>query len=32
VQFPNVADRLYEQAVAFKKGKHEYYKKLNELK
>ena len=32
LQFPDVADRLYEQAVAFKKGKHDYYKKLSELK
>jgi pyruvate-ferredoxin/flavodoxin oxidoreductase len=32
LQFPDVADRLYEQAVAFKKGKHEYYRKLSELK
>jgi pyruvate-ferredoxin/flavodoxin oxidoreductase len=32
LQFPAVADRLYEQAAAFKKGKHDYYKKLSELK
>jgi pyruvate-ferredoxin/flavodoxin oxidoreductase len=32
LQFPDIADRLYGQAVAFKKGKHEYYKKLSELK
>ncbi|MCX6557144.1 MAG: hypothetical protein NTW95_06895, partial [Candidatus Aminicenantes bacterium] len=32
LQFPDVADRLYEQAEAFKKGKHDYYKKLSELK
>ncbi|MCX6554007.1 MAG: pyruvate:ferredoxin (flavodoxin) oxidoreductase [Candidatus Aminicenantes bacterium] len=32
LQFPEVADRLYAQAEAFKKGKHDYYKKLNELK
>ena len=32
LQFPDIADRLYEQAVDFKKGKHEYYKKLSELK
>ncbi|MBN2398818.1 MAG: pyruvate:ferredoxin (flavodoxin) oxidoreductase, partial [Candidatus Aminicenantes bacterium] len=32
LQFPAVADRLYEQAVAFKQGKHDYYKKLSELK
>jgi pyruvate-ferredoxin/flavodoxin oxidoreductase len=32
LQFPDAADRLYEQAVALKKSKHEYYKKLSELK
>ncbi|HUU04502.1 MAG TPA: pyruvate:ferredoxin (flavodoxin) oxidoreductase [Patescibacteria group bacterium] len=32
LQFPDIADRLYEQAVAFKKNKHDYYKKLSELK
>ena len=32
LQFPDIADRLYEQAVAFKKGKRDYYKKLSELK
>ena len=32
LQFPQVAEKLYEQAEAFKKGKHDYYKKLNELK
>ncbi len=32
LQFPKVADRLYEQAVAFRKGKHDYYKKLSEMK
>jgi pyruvate-ferredoxin/flavodoxin oxidoreductase len=32
LQFPAVADGLYEQAVAFKQGKHDYYKKLSELK
>jgi pyruvate-ferredoxin/flavodoxin oxidoreductase len=32
LQFPDIADRLYEQAVAFKKDKHAYYKKLSELK
>ena len=32
LQFPDIADRLYEQAVAFKKDKREYYKKLSELK
>jgi pyruvate-ferredoxin/flavodoxin oxidoreductase len=32
LQFPKIADSLYEQAVALKKNKHEYYKKLNELK
>lgn len=32
LQFPDIADRLFEQAVDFKKGKHAYYKKLSELK
>jgi len=32
LQFPDIADRLYEQAEALKKGKHDYYKKLSELK
>jgi pyruvate-ferredoxin/flavodoxin oxidoreductase len=32
LQFPDVADKLYEQAAAIKKDKHEYYKKLSELK
>ena len=32
VQFPDVADKLYQQAIDFKKKKHEYYKKLSELK
>jgi pyruvate-ferredoxin/flavodoxin oxidoreductase len=32
LQFPQVADKLYEQAEAFMKGKRDYYKKLNELK
>ena len=32
LQFPKVADKLYEQAVVFKKDKHDYYKKLSELK
>jgi len=32
LQFPKIADSLYEQAVALKKNKHEYYKKLSELK
>jgi pyruvate-ferredoxin/flavodoxin oxidoreductase len=32
LQFPQLADKLFEQAVALKKGKHEYYKKLNEMK
>jgi pyruvate-ferredoxin/flavodoxin oxidoreductase len=27
-QFPEVADKLYERAVKFKKDKHEFYKKL----
>jgi pyruvate-ferredoxin/flavodoxin oxidoreductase len=30
-QFPEVADKLYKQAIEFKKDKHEYYKKLSEL-
>ncbi len=30
-QFPQIADALYQQAVAFKKDKHEYYKKLSQL-
>jgi pyruvate-ferredoxin/flavodoxin oxidoreductase len=30
-QFPEVADKLFEKAVQFKKDKHEYYKKLSEL-
>jgi hypothetical protein len=30
-QFPDVADKLYEQAIQFKKNKHEYYKKLSQL-
>ncbi len=32
LQFPQVADKLYEQAAAIKKDKHEYYRKLSELK
>ncbi len=32
LQFPAIADGLYAQAAAFKKGKREYYKKLSELK
>jgi pyruvate-ferredoxin/flavodoxin oxidoreductase len=32
LQFPDIADRLYQQAEAFKKEKHEYYKKLSALK
>jgi pyruvate-ferredoxin/flavodoxin oxidoreductase len=32
LQFPKIADSLYGQAVALKKSKHEYYKKLSELK
>ena len=32
LQFPDVADGLYAQAVALKKSKHDYYKKLSELK
>ncbi|MCU0237413.1 MAG: thiamine pyrophosphate-dependent enzyme, partial [Acidobacteria bacterium] len=32
LQFPDVADRLYQQAEVFKKNKHDYYKKLSELK
>jgi pyruvate-ferredoxin/flavodoxin oxidoreductase len=30
-QFPQIADALFQQAVAFKKDKHEYYKKLSQL-
>ncbi len=30
-QFPDVADKLYEQAIQFKKDKHEYYKKMSQL-
>ncbi len=30
-QFPDVADKLYKQAIQFKKDKHEYYKKLSQL-
>jgi pyruvate-ferredoxin/flavodoxin oxidoreductase len=32
LQFPAIADRLYDQAAALKKEKHAYYKKLSELK
>ncbi len=32
IQFPEVADKLFEQAINFKKNKHAYYKKLSELK
>jgi pyruvate-ferredoxin/flavodoxin oxidoreductase len=32
LQFPQVAEQLYQQAEAFKKGKHDYYKKLSEMK
>jgi pyruvate-ferredoxin/flavodoxin oxidoreductase len=32
LQFPGVAEGLYAQAAALKKSKHEYYKKLSELK
>ena len=32
LQFPQVADKLYEQAAAIKKEKHEYYRKLSEMK
>ena len=32
IQFPDVADKLFQQAIDFKKNKHEYYKKLSELK
>ncbi len=31
IQFPEIADCLYQQAVAHKKIKHEYYKKLSSL-
>jgi len=30
-QFPQIADELFQQAVDFKKEKHEYYKKLSQL-
>jgi pyruvate-ferredoxin/flavodoxin oxidoreductase len=30
-QFPEVADKLFQQAVQFKKEKHEYYKKLSQI-
>ena len=30
-QFPEIADSLYNQAIDFKKKKHEYYKKLSEI-
>ncbi len=30
-QFPDIADKLLEKAVQFKKDKHEYYKKLSQL-
>ena len=30
-QFPDVADKLYQQAIEFKQKKHAYYKKLSEL-
>jgi len=30
-QFPDVADSLYQQAIQFKKDKHDYYKKLSEI-
>jgi len=32
IQFPDVADKLFQQAIDFKKNKHQYYKKLSELK
>ncbi len=32
LQFPQVADKLYEQAEAFKKNKRDYYQKLSDLK
>jgi len=30
-EFPEVAEKLYEQAIEFKQKKHDYYKKLSEL-
>lgn len=30
-QFPDVAEKLFNKAVQFKKDKHEYYKKISEL-
>jgi pyruvate-ferredoxin/flavodoxin oxidoreductase len=30
-KFPGVADKLYEEAVEFKKDKHKFYKKYSEL-
>jgi pyruvate-ferredoxin/flavodoxin oxidoreductase len=30
-QFPEVADKLFQQAIQFKKDKHDYYKKLSEM-
>jgi pyruvate-ferredoxin/flavodoxin oxidoreductase len=30
-QFPEVADNLFQQAIQFKKDKHNYYKKLSEM-
>jgi pyruvate-ferredoxin/flavodoxin oxidoreductase len=30
-QFPEIADKLFEKAIQFKKDKHQYYKKLSEM-
>ena len=30
-QFPDIAEKLYKQAIEFKKVKHEYYKKLSNI-
>ena len=30
-QFPEIAEKLYKQAIEFKKEKHEYYKKLSQI-
>ncbi|MFH1415633.1 MAG: pyruvate:ferredoxin (flavodoxin) oxidoreductase [Elusimicrobiota bacterium] len=31
LQFPEIADGLYEQAIKFKKDKHEFYKKFSQI-
>jgi pyruvate-ferredoxin/flavodoxin oxidoreductase len=31
LQFPEVADELYKQAVKFKEDKHEFYKKFSQI-